>query len=67
MNDPPRLRDVGMHVKLGQDFFLDEEVPRHESEKGFVSGTAKSLTWRLEGSTILTFQELTTNKSRGRG
>jgi hypothetical protein len=38
-DDPPRLRDVGMDAKLGQNFFLDENIPRHESGQGVVSVT----------------------------
>ena len=30
--DPPRLLDVDVKTKLGEDFFLDETIPRHESK-----------------------------------
>jgi hypothetical protein len=66
-DDPSRLRDVGMDVKLGQDFYLDEGIPHHESEEGFVSVTERSFMWRHAGSTIFIFQVLTTNESGGRG
>ena len=66
-DDPPRLRNEGIDIKFGQNFFLDEKIPRHESGKGFVSVTEKSLVWRHEGSTIFTLQGLMMNKSGGQG
>ena len=55
-DDQPRLRDVGMDVNLEQKFFLDENIPRHESGQGAVYVTEKSLMWRHKGSTIFTFK-----------
>ena len=66
-DDPPRLLDVDVKAKLGEDFFLDETFPRHEPKFDYVSVTEKSLMWKQKGSTILTIQGLTSNKSRGRG
>ena len=59
---PAEAEGLGMDIKLGQKIFMDEKIPRHESEKGFVSVTEKSLMWRHKGSTIFTFQGPTTNK-----
>ena len=53
-DDPPRLRNVGMDVKLGQNFFSDEHIPQHESGQGFVFVMEKSWMWRQ--STILPFK-----------
>jgi len=48
-DDPPRLLDVGVKAKLSEDFFLDETIPRHESELGYVSVTERSLMWKQKG------------------
>jgi hypothetical protein len=63
---PPRLLDLDVKAKLGEDFFLDEAIPRHESKLGYVAVTEKSLMWKQKGCTIFTFQGLTSNKSGGR-
>jgi len=42
-DDPARLLDIDVKAKLGEDFFLDETIPRHESKQGYVSVTEKSL------------------------
>ena len=66
-DDPPRLLDIDVKVKIGEDLFFDEPIPRHESKRGYVSVTEKSLIWKRRGSTIFTFQGLTSNKSGERG
>ena len=60
-NDPALLLDNGIQTRLGQDFFLDEEIPRHGSNTGYVSVTAKSIRWQTkQNSSIFTLQGLTT-------
>ena len=49
VDDPPSFLDVGVKAKLGEDFFLDETIPRHESELGYVSVTERSLMWKQKG------------------
>ena len=66
-DDPPRLLDIDVKAKIGEDLFFDEQIPRHESKRGYVSVTQKSLMWKRRGSTIVTFQGLTSNKSGERG
>ena len=58
---------VGIEARLGNDFFLDEEVPRHEWRKRYMVVTEKSLMWRQGRSTIFTFQGLTPNKAKRYG
>ena len=53
-DDPPRLLDIDVKVKIGEDFFFDEPIPQHESKRGYVSVTEKSLMWKQRGSTIFT-------------
>jgi hypothetical protein len=60
-NDPALLPDNGIQTRVGQDFFLDEEIPRHVSNTGYVSVTAKSIRWQTrQNSSIFTLQGLTT-------
>ena len=60
-SDPALLPDNGIQTRLGQDFFLDEEIPVHGSKTGYVSVTAKSIRWQTRrSSSIFTFQGLTT-------
>ena len=60
-SDPALLPDNGIQTRLGQDFFLDEEIPVHDSKTGYVSVTAKSIRWQTRrSSSIFTFQGLTT-------
>ena len=33
-DDPPRLLDIDVKAKLGEDLFFDETIPRHESKLG---------------------------------
>jgi len=66
-DDPPRLLDIDVKVKIGEDLFFDEPIPRHESKQGYVSVTEKSLMWKKRGSTIFTVQGLTSNRSGERG
>ena len=42
-DDPPRLLDIDIKAKLGEDFFFDETIPQHESKLGYVSVIEKSL------------------------
>ena len=42
-DDPPRLRDIDIKAKIGEDLFFDEPIPRHVSERGYASVTEKSL------------------------
>ena len=42
-DDPPRLLDINVKDKIGEDLFFDEPIPRHESKRGYVSVTEKSL------------------------
>ena len=66
-DDPPRLLDIDVKAKIGEDLFFDESIPRHESKLGYVSVTEKSLMWKRKGSTVYTFQGLTSKKSGERG
>ena len=66
-DDPPRLLDIDVKAKIGEDLFFDEPIPRHESKRGYVSVTEKSLMWKKRGSTIFTVQGLTSNRSGERG
>ena len=66
-DDPPRLLDIDVKAKIGEDLFFDEPIPRHESKRGYVSVTEKSLMWKTRGSTIFTVQGLTSNRSGERG
>ena len=65
--DPPRLLDIDVKAKLGEDFFFDETIPRHESKLSYVLVAEKSLKWKQKGSTIFIFPGLTSNKSGERG
>ena len=66
-DDSPRLLDIDVKVKIGEDLCFDEPIPRHESRRCYVSVTEKSLMWKRRGSTIVTVQGLTSNRSGGRG
>ena len=66
-DDPPRLLDIDVNAKIGEDLFFDEPIPRHELKLGYVSVTEKSPMWKRKGSTIFTFQGLTSSKSGERG
>ena len=61
-DDPPRLRDVGVDVKLRQNFFLDEKVGERLR---ICNGEVVDVETRRIHHFI--FQGLTTNKSGGRG
>ena len=60
--DPPLLPDTELAVRVGQDLFLDEELPKPASRQGYVSVTETSLIWKSSSnSQIFTYQGLTTN------
>ena len=59
-NDPHVLPDEGVPVRLGQDFFLDERIPRSGNGSGYVAVTETSIVWReSESAELFTYQGLT--------
>ena len=59
--DPEVIPDVDIAAQVGKDFFLDEEIPRHESGQGYVRVVEKSIMWReTETAKVFTYQGLTT-------
>ena len=53
--------DVDIAAQVGRDFFLDEQIPRHESGQGYVKVVEHSIMWKdTAASKIFTYQGLTT-------
>jgi hypothetical protein len=42
--DPEKLPDiVNLRIRIGDNWFLDDEIPRHKSKKGYVRGQVESI------------------------
>ena len=55
------IPDVDIAAKVGNDFFLYEKIPRHESGQGYVKVLEHSVMWKeTAASKIFTYQGLTT-------
>ena len=46
--DPKKLPDVDLRIRVGDNWFLDDEIPRHESKKGYVRGQVE-IPWNQSG------------------
>ena len=46
--DPEKLPDVDLRIRVGDNWFLDDEIPRHESKKGYVRGQVE-IPWNQSG------------------
>jgi hypothetical protein len=59
--DPEVVPDEDIAAQVGRDFFLDEQIPRHESGQGYVKVVEHSVMWKeTAASKIFTYQGLTT-------
>jgi hypothetical protein len=38
-----KLPDVDLRIRIGDNWFLDDEILRHESKKGYVTGQVESI------------------------
>ena len=66
--DPKKLPDVDLRIRVGENWFLDDEIPRHESKKGYVRGQVESIRWEesRDGEAISISEGLATSMSMGR-
>ena len=53
--------DVDIAAQVGRDLFLDEKIPRHESDQGYVRVVEHSIMWKeAAASKIFTYQGFST-------
>jgi hypothetical protein len=59
---------VDLRIRIGDNWFLDDEIPRHKLKKGYVRGQVESIRWEesRDGEAISMSEGLTMSMSMGR-